>query len=103
MVQARRRLPMTGEIDGHRLVPRHQWAHLATPVASVARPPVDEHQARRPRAVHLERQGNAIPGCGDAAHRLAAICDHGLQAWAEGVAIASTTSPAATVPESPLS
>src|SRR5215211_3483809 len=63
---------MAGEIDRHRLVPRRQGAQLTTPVASVARPTVDEHQGRRPRAVHLERQGNAIPGRGDPAHRLTA-------------------------------
>jgi hypothetical protein len=59
-------------------------AYLAPPVVSVARPTVHEDQGRRPCAVHLERQGNAIPGGGDPAHRLAAVAitapKHGL--WA---------------------
>ena len=75
------RLPMARQIDRHGLVPRRQWAQLPTPVAPVTRPAMDEHQGRRPRAVHLERQGNAIPRSGEPAHRRTTVTTMAPKAW----------------------
>ena len=50
---------------------RAKWSICRAPVASVARPAVDEHQRRRALALDLEVHRNAVSGVSDVLHRAA--------------------------------